>query len=105
MGTWAFGCDLCMEACPINHRLAPAAIAPQEASTAGGPVPYPDLVECLELSQAEFEQRFRGTAVWRCPPTPPSPWETLAMLRPSPPCNGPLPVTPTQLCASRRPGR
>jgi len=65
MGTWAFGCDLCMEACPINHRLAPTAIAPQEASTAGGPVPYPDLVECLELSQAEFEQRFRGTAVWR----------------------------------------
>src|SRR6202171_5867632 len=65
MGTWAFGCDLCMEACPINHRLAPTAIAPQEDSTAGGPVPYPDLVECLELSQAEFEQRFRGTAVWR----------------------------------------
>jgi epoxyqueuosine reductase len=28
-------------------------------------VPYPDLVECLELSQAEFDARFRGTAVWR----------------------------------------
>jgi epoxyqueuosine reductase len=65
MGTWAFGCDLCMEACPINHRLAPAAMEPQAASTAAGPVPFPDLVECLELSQSDFDQRFRGTAVWR----------------------------------------
>ena len=65
MGTWAFGCDLCMEACPINQRLAPAAIGPKSASTAAGPVPFPDLVECLELSQAEFHRRFRGTAVWR----------------------------------------
>lgn len=65
MGTWAFGCDLCMEACPINHRLAPAAIEPRGASTVAGPVPFPDLVECLELSQDDFERRFRGTAVWR----------------------------------------
>jgi epoxyqueuosine reductase len=65
MGTWAFGCDLCMEACPINERLAPAAMAANGASTAAGPVPFPDLVECLQLTAAEFERRFRGTAVWR----------------------------------------
>jgi epoxyqueuosine reductase len=65
MGTWAFGCDLCQEACPINERLAPAAREPGTASTAGGPVPFPDLVECLELSEDEFAARFRGTAVWR----------------------------------------
>jgi epoxyqueuosine reductase len=65
MGTWAFGCDLCMEACPINHRLAPAAMEAHGASTAAGPVPFPDLVECLELSEADFDRRFRGTAVWR----------------------------------------
>jgi len=65
MGTWAFGCDLCQEACPINHRLAPTPLGADSATTARGPVPHPDLVECLELSDAEFRARFRGTAVWR----------------------------------------
>jgi epoxyqueuosine reductase len=65
MGTWAFGCDLCQEACPINHRLAPAALDTGLASTAHGPVPSPDLVECLALNDEEFARRFRGTAVAR----------------------------------------
>jgi epoxyqueuosine reductase len=65
MGTWAFGCDLCQEACPINHRLAPVALAAGGASTSSGPVPYPDLVECLELTDEEFIRRFQGTAVAR----------------------------------------
>jgi epoxyqueuosine reductase len=65
MGTWAFGCDLCQEACPINHRLAPLPLAVGAATTARGPVPHPDLVECLELTDAEFTARFRGTAVSR----------------------------------------
>jgi epoxyqueuosine reductase len=65
MGTWAFGCDLCQEACPINHRRAPAPLPAGEASTRSGPVPFPDLVECLEISDEEFRRRFRHTAVWR----------------------------------------
>src|SRR5258708_26909414 len=65
MGTWAFGCDLCMEACPINHRLAPEPITEAGGSTASGPVPFPDLVECLELTEDQFQERFRGTAIWR----------------------------------------
>ncbi len=65
MGTWAFGCDLCQEACPINERLAPDPLGEGPSSTASGPVPHPDLVECLELGDEEFGRRFRHTAVWR----------------------------------------
>jgi epoxyqueuosine reductase len=65
MGTWAFGCDLCMEACPINQRLAPEAIDDAGSSTVAGPVPFPDLIECLKLTDAEFDRRFRGTPIWR----------------------------------------
>ena len=88
MGTWAFGCDLCMEACPINHRLAPEALPDPGPSTAGGPVPLPDLVECLELDRPASR---RASAVppsgapavpgWRA--TPPSRWATRAT---APPC-------------------
>ncbi|MFN2466007.1 MAG: tRNA epoxyqueuosine(34) reductase QueG, partial [Candidatus Dormibacteria bacterium] len=65
MGTWIFGCDLCQEACPINQRRAPAAAPDRGSSTAAGPVPFPDLLECLGLDEAGFEARFRGTAVRR----------------------------------------
>jgi epoxyqueuosine reductase len=65
MGTWIFGCDLCMEACPVNQRRAPAAAADPGPSTEQGPVPFPGLVEALELTDEEFRRRFHGTAVWR----------------------------------------
>lgn len=65
MGTWVFGCDLCQEACPINHRRAPAALPSGAGTARRGPVPEPDLVELLELDDSEFAARFAGSAVAR----------------------------------------
>jgi epoxyqueuosine reductase len=65
MGTWVFGCDLCQEACPINHRLAPAPLEESDHQPGHGPVPTPDLVELLELDEAGFAERFAGTPVAR----------------------------------------
>ncbi|GAC1333500.1 MAG: tRNA epoxyqueuosine(34) reductase QueG [Candidatus Dormibacteria bacterium] len=65
MGTWVFGCDLCQEACPINQRLAPEGMAQGSGRTATGPVPFPDLLECLQLREEEFAARFRSTPVLR----------------------------------------
>lgn len=63
MGSWVFGCDLCQEACPVNHRRAPAPGG--EVARAGGPVANPDLVELLELDETAFVERFAGSAVTR----------------------------------------
>ena len=62
MGDWLFGCDVCQDVCPWN-RKAPAGTEPAFASR-------PDLeavdpVELLGLSEEEFRQRFRGTALMR----------------------------------------
>ena len=65
MGTWAFGCDLCQSACPINDRLSPTALPTTTQSIDQGPVPFPDLISCLELDDEAFDSRFRHTAVWR----------------------------------------
>ena len=65
MGTWVFGCDLCQEACPINHRLAPEPLAEDAEQRRTGPVAAPDLVELLELSPGDFDRRFQGSVVAR----------------------------------------
>jgi epoxyqueuosine reductase len=62
VGDWLFGCDVCQEVCPWNHK------APAGAEPAFGP--HPDLIavdpaELLGLSEEAFRARFRGTALTR----------------------------------------
>lgn len=62
VGRHVFGCDLCQEVCPWN-RKAPVSATPELQ-------PQPELVNpALEwlagLSEEEFRQNFRGTAVRR----------------------------------------
>jgi epoxyqueuosine reductase len=62
MGEWLFGCDVCQEVCPWNRKAS--------ASREPAFEPRPDLevvdpAELLGLTEEEFRQRFRGTALMR----------------------------------------
>jgi epoxyqueuosine reductase len=62
LGDWLFGCDVCQEVCPWNHR-APV-------SEASGFEPLDGLTDCelgklFELDDDGFRARFRHTPLWR----------------------------------------
>lgn len=60
IGDWAFGCDVCQEVCPWNDAMAPDA-----AFTRRPDLEKIDLSELLALSEADFRQRYRHTALMR----------------------------------------
>jgi epoxyqueuosine reductase len=60
IGQWLFGCDVCQEVCPWN-RHAPAARDP--AFSSGMPPGAPETL--VAMSDAEFRDRFRGSALKR----------------------------------------
>jgi epoxyqueuosine reductase len=62
LGQWLFGCDVCQEVCPWN-RKAPVGTEPTLQPRSDLEVVDP--VELLELTEEEFRQRFRGTALLR----------------------------------------
>lgn len=62
MGDWVFGCDICQEVCPWN-RKAPVAISPELQPRAD--LIALDLTQLFFLSEAEFRDKFAGTALLR----------------------------------------
>jgi epoxyqueuosine reductase len=57
---WLFGCDVCQDVCPWNRK------APSARETALGPgAPLEPLERLLEMDDAAFRARFRGTALFR----------------------------------------
>lgn len=61
-GNWVFGCDACLDACPVGFRAGPGdpALAPVSREAAA-----PDLVPLIELDEEAFLARFQGRPIMR----------------------------------------
>lgn len=57
---WAFGCDVCQEACPWNRKAPPSREPAFDAPRA-----IDDLADVLALDEDAFRERFRGSAIQR----------------------------------------
>jgi epoxyqueuosine reductase len=62
IGRHIFGCDICQDVCPWN-RKAPASSAPEFQPRAG--FVNPALTWLAEISEEEFREKFRGSAIRR----------------------------------------
>jgi epoxyqueuosine reductase len=62
LGDWLFGCDICQEVCPWNHKVAP--LDDSEFQPRSGLTTL-ELTELFELDEAAFRARFRHTPLWR----------------------------------------
>lgn len=60
IGGWLFGCDVCQEVCPWNRHAPPTG---EPALAPGDPPGAPE--EMLAMSEDEFRERFRGSALKR----------------------------------------
>ncbi len=63
MGDWVFGCDICQDVCPVNRHAA--ATAMPELASRSVAHSHPLLTDLLQMDEATYTQRFRGTAIKR----------------------------------------
>ncbi|MCE9545399.1 MAG: tRNA epoxyqueuosine(34) reductase QueG [Planctomycetia bacterium] len=59
---WLFGCDICQEVCPWNHRAPLSNDAAFEPHSGAGAI---ELAGLFELDGEAFRSRFRNTPLWR----------------------------------------
>lgn len=65
VGDWVFGCDICQETCPFNHRGL-ANVHLQEFSSEFGSGPFLDLESLMAIrTNSQFKKRFAKTALLR----------------------------------------
>jgi epoxyqueuosine reductase len=62
LGEWVFGCDVCQDVCPWNHR---APLATEPAFNPGEGMNPLDLAGLFFLDDDNFRTRFRHTPLWR----------------------------------------
>ena len=62
MGDWLFGCDVCQDVCPWNHRERATDEPAFQPQPALDPVELRDL---FALDEEAFRRRFRKTPLWR----------------------------------------
>lgn len=63
MGNWVYGCDVCQDVCPWQRFMLPtteAAFMPVDVNRIAPPI-----LDLLALDEAEFKQRFAGSAIIR----------------------------------------
>jgi len=62
LGDWLFGCDVCQDVCPWNHRAPLAKEFAFQPSPGMNPI---ELAGLFELNDEAFRKRFRHTPLWR----------------------------------------
>ncbi len=62
VGDWLFGCDVCQDVCPWNHRAPPSAEVDFQPAAGANPL---EIAELFALDEAGFRSRFRNSPLWR----------------------------------------
>ena len=62
LGDWVFGCDVCQDVCPWNHRAPDSEEAAFRPAEGSDPL---ELTSLFDLDEAAFRRRFRATPLWR----------------------------------------